>query len=1007
MDNLLLREFNVTASNIRQDIQRRMQEHEQLLRSGVSLFNAFNKVHRNEWRIFAESLAFEQKLPGIQGIGFSLLIPPSQLEAHIAEFRENFPDYSVKPAGERDIYSAIIFLEPFDWRNQRAFGYDMMSEPVRRAAMERARDSNAAVLTNKVHLVQETDEDVQAGVLLYLPVYRKNLPITSLTQRQAALLGWVYSPYRMHDMMRGILDQSHRIDDKEARLELYDGESTLVDHLLYDSDAKKGSSKGEALPHLRQQTLTFDVGNIRWTQRYSEADLPLSANAYHHLWVTLISGVLITLALFALVLSLTGTQRKAEAIAVGLTKELSQSEFRYRTVANFTANWEFWTLADGTVQYMSPSCEKHTGYTPNEFYADPKLLQQIIHADDLPLYTNHLHDSNDSDIKPLEFRILCKDGEIRWISHLCRAVVAPNGEPLGRRGSNRDITNEKEVLYRLQQKEELLRLIVANTGVGIWDWHLQSGETTFNERWAEIIGYTLDELSPVSIETWLKYAHPDDLAASEKRLEQHWRGESKRYVFESRMRHKAGHWVWVFDTGRVVEWSSDGKPLRMVGTHLDISERKQIELALQKSEQLFKAMSDTSPLAIYLSSGIEQRGDYLNPTFIKLFGYTLEEVPSIAEWWSKAYPDSEYRNTIAEEWQRRLQHAIATTSAIEPMQTVVTCKDGSKKNISWGSFSSGDKNWAFGLDYTEIEQAKDKLQLAAIVFSNSLNGVLITDANARIVDCNGAFMRISGYARYEILDHTPKLFSSGRQPSTFYAQMWQSLNAEGSWHGEIWNRHKNGEVYVTLASITAIRNQNGQLTHYLGVYSDINFIKERESELDRIAHYDPLTGIPNRRLFIDRLHQAVHHVKRSGKLLAICFLDLDGFKPVNDRYGHAAGDSVLIEITKRLQHIMREVDTISRFGGDEFVLLLTDLSTTDECRLFLSRVLEAVALPIQLGEAKVQVSVSIGATLYPIDDVNVDSLLVHADQAMYQAKNLGKNRYHFHLTDGDDAETES
>ncbi|MBF0255951.1 MAG: EAL domain-containing protein, partial [Gammaproteobacteria bacterium] len=268
------------------------------------------------------------------------------------------------------------------------------------------------------------------------------------------------------------------------------------------------------------------------------------------------------------------------------------------------------------------------------------------------------------------------------------------------------------------------------------------------------------------------------------------------------------------------------------------------------------------------------------------------------------------------------------------------------------------------------------------------------DAGGYIADVNPAFSRITGYRRDEVIGRSPKMLSSGHQDAAFYARMWQSLRDTGAWRGEIWNRNKAGEVYPELLSIAAVKDTQGLISHYIGSFSDITHLKEREVQLDRLAHYDPLTSLPNRRLLSDRLRQALAHTRRAGKILAVCLVDLDNFKPINDQHGHAAGDQVLVETAQRLRDCVRDKDTVARIGGDEFVLLLQDLEWVEECDSVLSRLLQRLTQPIRLAEgAEVAVSASIGLTLFPQDGVEAEVLLRHADQALYQAKQAGRNRY--------------
>jgi CHASE1-domain containing sensor protein len=252
------RDFEYSCNEIRLNVDARLDACAQILRSGAALFGASELVERREWRAFTQGLQVQQQLPGIQGIGFAQLIPREQLARHVQAIRsEGFPDYRVRPAGDREAYSAIIYLEPFSDRNLRAFGYDMLSEPVRRAAMERARDANSATLSGKVVLVQENGQEVQAGTLMYVPVYRHGLPIETIEQRRAAIQGWVYSPYRMTDLMRGTLkDWDAQRADSRISLQIYDGNALSAHSLLYDS-----RSAGEkALTGRRRQRSPVTAG---------------------------------------------------------------------------------------------------------------------------------------------------------------------------------------------------------------------------------------------------------------------------------------------------------------------------------------------------------------------------------------------------------------------------------------------------------------------------------------------------------------------------------------------------------------------------------------------------------------------------------------------------------------------------------------------------------------------------------------------------------------------------
>jgi len=437
---------------------------------------------------------------------------------------------------------------------------------------------------------------------------------------------------------------------------------------------------------------------------------------------------------------------------------------------------------------------------------------------------------------------------------------------------NRIIINQQQ---QLKEQTMHTRQIIDATQVGTWEWNVQTGETIFNERWAEMLGYTLQELSPVSIKTWENLTHPDDLIIAKQQLQAHFDGKSSFYAVDFRMKHKTGQWLWINDRGKTSKWTQGGKPLWMSGTHTDINER------VEKEQQL---------------------------------------------------------------------------------------------------------------------------RLAATVFSNSQEGILISDKNNCIVDINPACLMLSGYLREEIIGKTPALFNSGIQTKEFYQQMWQSITTDGHWHGDIWNRKKTGEVYSERLSIDAVYDNNDRLQNYVAIFFDISYLKKHEAELEQIAYNDPLTGLPNRLLLRDRMQQTIAKTKRNETLLAVCFLDIDGFKPVNDRFGHKVGDIILIEIAQRLQQVIRTEDTVARIGGDEFVVLIQDLNNISELKQILDRTLESISSRYTISKDASSnyslphiesISASIGVTLFPLDESEADRLLRHADQAMYIAKQQGKNCYSF------------
>jgi diguanylate cyclase (GGDEF)-like protein/PAS domain S-box-containing protein len=505
-----------------------------------------------------------------------------------------------------------------------------------------------------------------------------------------------------------------------------------------------------------------------------------------------------------------------------------------------------------------------------------------------------------------------------------------------------------------------------------------------NRRLCEMFGCTREEALACSLDGLGTGWPPHSSAEAMEKIRQAFAEGPQTFEWMARLRD--GRRLWVEANLRGAE--IDGRR-RIVAVWRDITQRKLAEARIAASESRLRAIIETEPECIKV---VDPSGCLLqmNPAGLSMIeADSLEQVAGqsvfdlIGPVHRQAYVRMHER-VVAGEPQKLEYEMIGLKGRRLWLETnAVPMPDG-----------SAILHLAITRDITQRKQAEDRLRLAASVFANSYEGIIVTDAANVIADVNPAFTRITGYEKEDVIGKTPKIFASGRQGAAFYAEMWKSLQERDVWRGEIWNRRKNGEIYAEMLSISIVRDAEGRLLHHIGVFSDITLLKKHEAELDRIAHYDTLTGVPNRRLLADRLAQAIARARRSGKPLAVCYLDLDGFKPINDRFGHAAGDRLLIEVTRRLLGVLRAEDTLARLGGDEFALLFTELRCPEESHAVLERILEAIRVPVSIGDFEVGVSASIGITLYPPDKPDADILLRHADQAMYYAKEIGKNRYH-------------
>ncbi len=297
----------------------------------------------------------------------------------------------------------------------------------------------------------------------------------------------------------------------------------------------------------------------------------------------------------------------------------------------------------------------------------------------------------------------------------------------------------------------------------------------------------------------------------------------------------------------------------------------------------------------------------------------------------------------------------------------------------------------------ERARAGDVMRQSAAVFENVREGVLVTDLQGRIQSVNRAFTDITGYAQDEVIGRKPGMYASGRQSAAYYRGMWRSILSRGQWQGEVWNRRKSGEIYPELLSISTVRSGDGRPTHYVGVMTDISQLKQSEARLQHLAHYDPLTRLPNRLLVQSRLGHALERARRTQAQVAVLFIDLDRFKHVNDSLGHPAGDALLEQVARRLQDSLREDDTAGRLGGDEFLIILEDLPRPEEAAGVAQKLIDVLDRPFVLhGGRTVYVGASIGISIFPGDGVDAVELVKHADVAMYQAKEQGRNAYRFY-----------
>ena len=509
---------------------------------------------------------------------------------------------------------------------------------------------------------------------------------------------------------------------------------------------------------------------------------------------------------------------------------------------------------------------------------------------------------------------------------------------------------------------------------------------SFNRTAEELTGYRFEEVSGKPY-FWKNFLLPEERS----RVEQ---------VFSLAMAGKLPSQVenyWIDKNGekRLISWSNsllteDGVNISsVIAIGTDITEQRQAEAAKQLLGEI--TQNAAAGIALVKPDGTFH---YTNTRFEDMFGYAPGELlgksVSIVNAPTERSP---------EETAKEILSALERNGSWSG-EVLNRKKDGTDlwtfANVS--SFHDpelGTLLIAHQTDITPLKLSEKELKIAATTFE-SQDGMMVTDADGNILRVNDAFTLITGYSEADIIGKNPRMLQSDRTDAHFYESMWQTIQKDGFWSGEIWNRRKNGEIFPEQLTITAVKDDDGRVTNYVGSILDITDRKISEAQIQQLAYYDHLTELPNRRLFRDRLEQDIKRVTRSKSSLALLFIDLDRFKEVNDTLGHDKGDALLIEAAKRIRQHVRDTDTFARLGGDEFTIILPEYGEISSIERVVRKVLHDLAIPFDLGNGDVgHISGSVGIALYPEDANSIEDLLKHADQAMYAAKQAGRNGFSY------------
>ncbi len=420
-------------------------------------------------------------------------------------------------------------------------------------------------------------------------------------------------------------------------------------------------------------------------------------------------------------------------------------------------------------------------------------------------------------------------------------------------------------------------------------------------------------------------------------------------------------------------------------------ERRAMERALRESESRFRELYEKAPLA-YQSLDVEGNILEVNDAWLNLLGFRREEV--IGRFIGDFMTDASIK-ALQNELPKFQQQG-----KVDGLHFHFLHRDGTRRLLMVNGQIARDRGGNFLrthcilTDLTERLQSAEQLRLAAAVFEQSAEGIIIFDATHNVLMVNQAYVKMTGYAAAELIGKPPPVMDTGCNDASFMRAMWESVGMHGSWHGELWNRRKDGDLYPELASVSRVHDEDGKVSHYIAIVTDISAHKANEAHIHRLAHFDALTGLPNRSLLADRVGQALSRVERNAESLALIFMDIDRFKNVNDSLGHRIGDELLIQVAGRLRHVLRDEDTVSRLGGDEFILVLPSTRAEGAAHVA-EKVLKALSAPYHIEHHELNVTASLGIALYPGDGNNYDALSMCADAAMYRAKQGGRNTFRF------------
>lgn len=820
-------DFDRSCSTLQRIIAARLDEQARILWSGAALFDAAETVTRTEWGSFNRRLKIEKQLPGIQGLGFSILIPRSHLVRHTQEIQqEGFPQYQVYPSGDREWYSSIIYLEPFSGRNLRAFGYDMFSEPVRRLAMEQARDHDIAALSGKVVLVQETNQMVQAGTLMYVPVYRKGVSTETIEQRRAALIGWVYSPYRMTDLCEGILQHSRGSLKEGMQLALYDGDLLTTKNQLCTLPSSMHDGKG--FKDRFKKKLAIDFNGHRWTLVLTQADNGLWTLTYAGVWLMLLGGSGCTFLTCLLLRNMWTTQRNAQQLAASMTLDLqaskaslSQAKERLSLAvrAGRVGIWDY-DIANKRLEWDDQMFNLY-GIARESFRGIYEDWLDALHPDDKKR-GDHCIQMAVCGEKAFEtdFRVCWPDGTIRYLCGVGTVLRDESGRVVRMIGMNWDITETKQAEDRIKRQTNLINALLDSIPDLVFFKDLEGRYLGCNPRFAEFVGRTKEAIIGKTDYELFEYAIADAFRMNDRQtlLLQDTRHNEEWITYpDGRLQ--------LVDTIKTPYWGPDRELIGVLGISRDMTARHQAEEILRESEINFRTFFETMTDMILVAT---PDGDILlaNAATEQTLGYTREELTqmNLLELHAAEVRD-EAREIVAAMFLGERESCplplLRKDGYMIPVETHIwfgqwdgrKCLFGMSKNLS-------------------VEQEAN--QRFESLFRNNPCPIALSSLPDRLfVDVNDAFLTTLGFSREEVIGSSSEklqVFVDAAQSEKVATQLQEKGRIANF---EIQVRCKEGALIEGLFFGEVLISHGKR--YMLSVFTDITARKRAEQELERLS----------------------------------------------------------------------------------------------------------------------------------------------------------------------------